>query len=249
MNDPVMQKLLDAAYQIFAGDNKLPDIPVYVKKLSPVEAIGSPGSWDYPLLRGREILLQATVRESPGQAYTSSPVPFKGKLQDVLELNLDNMGNRAIFIAVFNALLRDQKIIGKTVHCRNSDPEKCGQEVAAYLKMKHNPEKIGVAGYQPALISALVDYFGPEKINITDLDSDNLNKVFKGVKIKDGIKNTNNLITENSLLLVTGSVFVNNTADPFHKAFQNGKPIYFFGTTVTGIAHILGLPHICPLGS
>lgn len=249
MKDPIIYSLQSAMRQITDNNEALLNTSVEVKTLSPNEAIGSPGIWDYPLLRGKEILLQATFRDSRGQAFTGSPTPFNGKLRNILELDLDSIENRAIFIATFNALLRDQKLIDKTVHCRNSDPEECGRDISDYLKRKYKPKSIGVAGYQPALISALIDVFGPENVNVTDLSAENLNRSFKGTTIMDGLTGTEKLIAENNILLVTGSVFVNNTAEPFYNAVLNSKPVYFFGTSVTGIAHALDLPHICPFGS
>ncbi len=228
MIDQIMQKVIDAARELTAGNDKLLNTPVEVRNLTPLEAIGAPGNWDYPLLRGKEILLQAKFRESLGQAFTSTPSPFEGTLKDVLALDLNAAGNRAIIIAVINALLRDRNLISKTVHCRNSDPEECGKQITAILKKEHNPQRIGIAGYQPALVSSLIDYFGPEKINVTDLGADNLNKNIKGVTITDGITETAKLIEESDLLLVTGSVFANNTAEPFYQASQKGKPVYFF---------------------
>jgi uncharacterized protein (DUF4213/DUF364 family) len=201
------------------------------------------------LLRGKEILLQASFRDSLGQAFSGTPTPFEGTLEEALALDLNITGSRAIIIAVLNALLRDRNMISKTVHCRNSDPEECGNQIAPLLKDKHNPKRIGIAGYQPALVSSLIDYFGPEKINVTDLGAENLNKKIKGVTIADGITKTTKLIEESDLLLVTGSVFANNTAEPFYLASLQGKPVYFFGTTVAGIAHIFKLKHICPLAT
>jgi hypothetical protein len=247
--DQIMQKVLDAVREITAGNSNLLEAPVKVRTLTPLEAIGAPGNWDYPLLRGKEILLQATFRDSLGQAFTGTPTPFMGKLKDVFTLDLNTMGNRAILIAAVNALLRDRKLISKTVHCRNSDPEDCGKKIATSLKDKHNPQKIGIAGYQPALVSSFIDFFGPETIAITDLGVDNLNKNIRGVTIRDGITETARLIKQSDLLLVTGSVFANDTAEPFYRASMENKPVYFFGTTVAGIAYILGLKHICPLAS
>ncbi len=249
MADLLMEKLLPAFRQIVLNNKDLPDLPVTVKTLTPAEAIGSPGNWDYPLLRGKEILIQASIRGSLGQAFTGTPTPYQGSLSDILEFDLARFENRAIFIAALNALFRDQNLIKNTIHCRDNDPEECGRQVALYLKQEHNPKKIGIAGYQPALVNSCIDIFGADSISLTDLSAGNLNKVFRGIKIEDGVLNTNKLIAENDLLLVTGSVFVNNTAEPFYDAALKGIPLYFFGTTVAGIAHILGLKHICPLGS
>lgn len=249
MSLTIMDKLLTAVQQLTADKKELLDLPVEVNCLTPVEAIGFPGDRDYPLLRGKEILLQARFRKSPGQAFTGSPASYQGRLGDVIELDLEKPENRAIFIASLNALLRDQGLIKKTVHCHNGDPEECGRQIAIYLKQEHNPKKVGIAGYQPALISACIDFFGPDRVKVTDLGADNLGKIFRDVEIWDGMTQTDKLIAECDILLVTGSVFANNTAEPFYRAAENGKPLYFFGTTVTGIAHLLGLAHLCPMGT
>lgn len=249
MRSPIITQIKKALREIIDQDRTVLDQLVDVRTLSPLEAIGNPGDWDFPLLRGREILLQATFRQSPGQAFTSNPKPYQGTLAEVMNLDLDCLEKRAVFIAVLNAFLRDRGLIKNTIHCRNSDPEECGKQIAGYLKTKHNPSTIGVAGYQPALINALCEYFKPDQIEVTDLNADNLEKIYQSIKIKDGVKDTETLINNCDLLLVTGSVFANDTAEPFYRAVLEDKPIYFFGTTVSGIAKILNLPHLCPLGS
>jgi hypothetical protein len=249
MRSTIMTELKNALWEIIEQDRTVLDQLVDVRTLSPLEAIGNPGDWDFPLLRGREILLQATFRQSSGQAFTSNPNPYQGTLAEVMNLDLDCLENRAVFIAVLNAFLRNQGLIENTIHCRDQDPEECGKQIADYLKTKHNPSKIGVAGYQPALISALCGIFNPDQIEVTDLNANNLEKVYQGIKIKDGMKDTESLINTCDLLLVTGSVFANDTAEPFYRAVLEGKPLYFFGTTVSGIAKILNLPHLCPLGA
>ena len=249
MNDPVLQILLEKIRSFFANEPTLPDEPVTIKTLSPFEAIGNPGDWDFPLLRGKEILLQAEFRSSFGQAFTGNPSAFEGEIGNLVNLDFSCLENRTVLIAAFNALLRDQKLVTNTVHCRDSEPEVCGRKIAAYLDEQYSPVKIGIAGYQPALISSLADCFGSHKIKVTDLSTANIGKDYKGIKIRDAITDTDSLIAECDLLLVTGSVFVNATAEPFYRAFREGKAIYFFGTSVTGIAKTLGLPHLCPLGS
>ncbi len=249
MRSPIMTEVKNAVRELIEQDRTVLELPVDVRTLSPLEAIGNPGDWDFPLLRGREILLQATFRNSFGQAFTSNPTPYQGTLAEVMDLDLDCLEKRAIFIAVLNAFLSDLGLIKSTIHCRNNDPEECGKQIASYLKTKHNPTRIGVAGYQPALISALCETFNPDQIEVTDLNADNLEKVYQGIKIKDGISDTAALIENCDLLLVTGSVFANDTAEPFYKAVLDHKSVYFFGTTVSGIAKILNLPHLCPLGS
>jgi uncharacterized protein (DUF4213/DUF364 family) len=222
--------------------------PVEVKSLTAVEAIGNPGGWDYPLLRGKEVLLQATFINSIGQAFTGVPKTFHGTLDDVFNLNLEQIENRAILVATINALLRNCGLIEKTVHCRDNEPAECGLQIAAHLYQEYGPVRVGLAGYQPAFIKALTEIFDAKNVCVTDLSAENVGKIFSGTEIWDGMTRTEELIAESDLILVTGSVFVNNTMGPFLAAVKAGKQLYFYGTTVTGLAYLHNLPHICLLG-
>ena len=61
--------------------NGLLDSPVSIqtKILKTVEAIGNPDRQDYPLLKGKEFLMEATFLEAKGQAYTDAPSEFSGQ--------------------------------------------------------------------------------------------------------------------------------------------------------------------------
>ena len=223
--------------------------PIDVKPLTPIEAIGDPGEWDYPLLRGKEVLLQASFKNSFGQAFTGVPKSFYGTLEEVFALNLNDISNRAIFIAAINAVLRSHSLIENTVHCRDSEPVECGRQIAARLHKKYGQVKVGIAGYQPAFIKAFTATFGDKEVRVTDLSAENVDKTFSGAQIWDGISRTDELIAKSDLILVTGSVFVNGTEGPFLTALEGGKELYFYGTTVSGPAYLLDLPHICLMGS
>ena len=43
-------------------------VTVFAKPLTPEEAIGNPGRRDFPILIGKERVIEATVRESRGHA-------------------------------------------------------------------------------------------------------------------------------------------------------------------------------------
>lgn len=223
--------------------------PVEVKPLSPGEAIGYPGNekYDYPLLRKKEVLLQAKFGNSIGQAFTGVPTSFNGTLEDVLRLDMYAIRDMAIFTAVFNAVLRDRCLIKNTIHCRNNEPVECGQQIAGNFFKEFGRVKVGIVGYQPAFIEAFSNRFGSENIKATDLNPSNTGKIFSGVEILDGIKHGDEMISSSELLLVSGSVFVNGTEEPFLEAASKGKPVYYYGTTVTALAYLLDLPHVCPL--
>lgn len=52
-------------------------VVVSVRGLKPEEAIGRPLHGDYPILRGREVLIQAELEGAIGQAFTDEPRRFE----------------------------------------------------------------------------------------------------------------------------------------------------------------------------
>ncbi len=247
MGKPLYDQLLSLIDVVIKPGCALLKTSVEVKPLSSTEAIGNPGDWDYPLLRGKEVLLQARFKDSLGQAFTATPTDFAGTPEEAFALDLSTTENRAIFIAVLNALLRELGLVEKTVHCRNEEPVECGKQIAAELERRYGRVRPGIAGCQPALINTCANHFGAETVHITDLCKDNLGKTISGIEIWDAVEKTSDLIENSDLLLVTGSVFVNGTAEPFIEAQKGGKPLVFYGTTAVGAARLLGLNHLCPL--
>ncbi len=47
---------------------------VNIRPLTPQEAIGNPERDDFPLLKGKEVMIQADFRGSRGQAFTDMPL-------------------------------------------------------------------------------------------------------------------------------------------------------------------------------
>jgi hypothetical protein len=86
-------------------------IHVRVRDLTPEEAIGTPEDRDYPLVKGRERLLEAEILGSRGQAFTDTPGDFSGTLKEVALLQLTDNRSRAVFIAALNALMRHLGLI------------------------------------------------------------------------------------------------------------------------------------------
>ena len=57
---------------------------VLAKPLTPEEAIGKPGRRDFPILEGKERVIEATVLGARGQAFTDSASDFEGRLEQPL---------------------------------------------------------------------------------------------------------------------------------------------------------------------
>ncbi|MFC1588374.1 hypothetical protein ACFL54_08690, partial [Planctomycetota bacterium] len=112
-------------------------VSVLVKPLTPEEAIGTPERRDFPIIIGKERVIEACVLDALGHAFTDSPQDFHGTLKDVLNLELNTNQNRAIFIATLNAALSHLNRVEATVHCKDEEPEKCALEIAKFLLNKY----------------------------------------------------------------------------------------------------------------
>lgn len=97
-------------------------VRVNVKTLTAEEAIGNPEHDDYPLVKGRERMMEADFEGAKGQAFTDRFGNFDGTMGVVTDLPLDNSFQRAVFIATVNAAMRRLGLCERTVHCRDSPP-------------------------------------------------------------------------------------------------------------------------------
>ncbi|MCR4403141.1 MAG: DUF364 domain-containing protein [Firmicutes bacterium] len=107
---------------------------VTARPLAPEEAIGAPTRRDFPLLKGKEVMIQAHFRASCGQAYTDMPAPFRGRLADVIALPLRTNYERAVFVATCNAVMRSLGLVDHTVHCRDTEPEECARLLLEHVE-------------------------------------------------------------------------------------------------------------------
>lgn len=225
------------------------DVTVLLKPLTPKEAIGDPERQDFPIIIGKERMIEATVLDARGHAFTDTPRELAATVAQILELPLDQTPHRAIFIATLNAVLRHLGQVTATVHCKDEDPELCALELATSLLKEHGQVKVGLVGLNPAIAQRLADAFGADHVRITDLNRDNIGSSRFGVEIWDGGKRTGELVEVSELLLVTGTTLVNGTYDTIAGlARQAGKRVVLYGVTAAGVCHLLGLERRCPRG-
>ena len=224
-------------------------VRVRVKTLSPKQAIGSPRRQDFPILEGREVIVEAQFNESFGQAFTDRPQDFSGTINELFNLNLDTSGNRAIFIASLNAITSSLNITSGVRHCRDDEPERCGLQIASDLKKRLGDIKIGMIGLQPAILQNLSQSFGTQNVRCTDLNPKNIGSNRFGIKIWDGKTDTTKLINWCEFLLVTSSSLTNGTFDDIYReSISAGKRLILFGITGAGVCALTGLERICPFG-
>ncbi len=231
-----------------AAEHDLLDESIVIESsvLTPAEAIGTPDRQDFPLLKGKEALIQADFIDRKGQAYTDAPSRFRGSLQDIIALDLSTHRETALFIATLNAVVRYARPDLRTIHCRDGGPRRCAKQIAAYIQ-DLDPRSMGIIGMQPAILETLVAVMGKDRVRCIDRDEDNRNQVKEGVAIEwgdeEGLKR---LFKRSALILATGSSAANGSlADILALADTTGKPVYFYGATIAGTARLIGLDHLC----
>lgn len=224
-------------------------IQVIVKTLSPQQAIGNPSRRDFPILLGREVIVEAQFGNSFGQAFTDRPQSFSGTTDELLNLNLDTSSHRAIFIASLNAVASQLGIASGVRHCRDDEPERCGLQIANDLKRRFGNINIGLIGLQPAILQNLSQSFGAKNVGCTDLNPKNVSSYKFGVEIWNGATETSRLINWCELLLVTSSAITNGTFDDIHQeAVSSGKHLILFGITGAAVCALTGIERICFFG-
>ena len=213
---------------------------VSARTLTPQEVIGRPERDDFPLLKGKEVMIQADFKGSLGQAFTGMPGNYSGTLKEIFDMSLNNNFERAVFISALNAVLRYLNYISKTVHCKDKEPGECAAHLADYIKKRFGNPNIAFIGMQPAMVEALAAQF---EIRAVDLDPDNLGQKRCGVLIED-VSHTEEILSWADLIVATGTTVVNDTLTPL----LIEKPIIFYGVTIAGVAYLKGYEQYCFCG-
>jgi hypothetical protein len=213
-------------------------IKVTGKTLTDEEALGNPERRDYPLLTGKESLMEARFHDARGQAFTDQPGPFEGSLEEIMKQAFVSNHSRAVFIAAMNAVTSHLGRSSSTIHCRNEEPESCAAELSLNLQENHPKAKIALVGYQPAMLEKLAQDF---EIRVLDLDKDKIGTERYGIVVEHGIEQREEVLEWCDILLCTGSTLANGTLPDY----LGEKPVYFFGTTIAGAAELMNLNRLC----
>jgi len=216
------------------------EVMITAAPLSAEEVIGNPEDRDYPLVTGKERMMQAEFRGARGQAFTDMYGNFSGRLSEIIAMDLANNFRRAIFISSLNAVLRYLGLITKTRHCRDSEPKQCSHELVNHIEKNYGNVRIAMVGFQPRMVEALSERL---ELKVTDMDRANIGIRKFGIVI-DGPEKTRENLDWCDVALVTGTIVVNDTIDQF----KTSKPVIFYGVTISGVARLLGLNHFCYCG-
>lgn len=217
-------------------------VTISMRPLSPEEAIGRPTRDGYPLLQGREVMIEANLRGAFGQAFTDEPSNYMGPLSEFNRTELQTNATRARLVAAMNATYALLDLINGTRHCRDSGPETCAAKIAEHLAQKHDPtDKVLMIGFQPAIAHHMSQRF--KKLRVTDMNPDNVGKVRQGVTVESHTL-TRESIEWSEVVLATGSTLVNGSIDDI-LAWARERPLYFYGVTIAAAAHELNLNRLC----
>jgi hypothetical protein len=224
-------------------------ILVRVGTLSPKEAIGSPARNDYPILEGKEVMIEAEFQGSYGQAFTDRPQNFQGTVSDLLNLDLGNSGNRAVFTAAINAIASNLGLCTGMRHCHDEEPEKCAAMIAEQLLQEFGKVKIGLIGLQPAILDHLASVFGADNVRCSDLNPKNIGSTKSSVRILDGKKDNLELVRWADVILITSSAIVNDSIDIIrNESLKLNKVFIVFGVSGSGAAALLDIRRLCFFG-
>ena len=214
------------------------EVSIQVRPMTPEEAIGSPDERDYPIITGRERILEASFKAEKGHAFSdrvgNSTCTVKGLLKRVPETTRE----RAEFIAALNAVYRHLGLCDRTVHCRDNEPRSCAQGLVTRID---EGLKVLLVGFQPRMLELLS---GRNPLRVVDLDPDNIGATKFGVEISDPARSREE-IEWCDVILATGSTIVNGTLPDF---LETGKHLILYGVTISAAAEILGLDRYCQCG-
>lgn len=217
-------------------------ILIKARVLSAQEAIGNPEEYDFPLLKGKEKIVEANFQGHLGHAFTDMYGGFRGSLEEVFKVEPSNNYRRALQIAAINALAKYWGLVDNTVHCKDEQPKKCALKSREFIE-KNYPQvrKIAFIGYQPAFVDIFSKRYA---MKVLDLDQDNIGREKFGQIILDGSNEIEGAVSWSDLVLATGSTLVNDTIDDI-LVLAGQRKVIFYGVTLSGTAALLGLNRIC----
>ncbi len=223
---------------VVENDLSADPIVVAAKPLTSEEAIGNPEHDDYPILVGRERMMEAVVQGEPGQAFTDMFGHWEGQLNDVLNLELVNNFRRAVFVATLNAAMRHTGELDDTRHCKDKGPIECATELANFVKNEGFQPPFVLIGFQPRFAETLSSI---GELRIVDMDHKHIGQERYGALVHSPDE-TDQALDGCQTAFVTGTTLVNDTIHPF---LNLSVPTVFYGVTIAGAAKILGLKRYC----
>ena len=213
-------------------------VKVRCEPLSAVEAIGNPEEQDYPIIRGKESIVEAEFNGAKGQAFSDSFGNRDYTLTELLDLPLTDNRQRADFVASLNAVYCHLGLCERTIHCRDQEPQLCAKKAESLFTPGTHVLLIGL---QPRFLQQLSSRYN---VRCVDMDPDNIGTQKHGIVIESPDV-TPEIVPWCDVIFATGSTLVNGTLPDF---LNVGKIVIFYGVTVAAAAEILNIPRYCEYG-
>lgn len=215
------------------------EIIIKCKALNKEEAIGNPLHNDYPIQTGKERIIEANLLGKRGQAFSDAYFDYRGKIKDIMGLELDTNAKRAIFVSSLNAIIATLGDIPEAVHCKDDDLLKCADHFREFIKTRFKQgNRVLLVGLQPRLLSVLAE---TKEVRVCDKNPDNYGIIKSDVEIESPDAFPKNAEWADAII-ATGSTIVNGTID---EIYNTNPDTYFYGVTISGAAQLLGLNHFC----
>jgi len=169
------------------------DIAIQCAPLSPEEAIGRPEHGDYVLQKGRERIVEASLADARGHAFSDTFGEWSGTAGDLLAMELAGNFRRAVFVSSLNAIMRHLGLIERSAHCRDDGPVRCGRKVVETLCKEFPPAtRIALVGYQPRICENLAQVY---RLSVLDMDADNIGEKAGGGVVL-GLEGTDSVLAD-----------------------------------------------------
>ncbi|MBQ8238068.1 MAG: hypothetical protein IJZ39_07980 [Oscillospiraceae bacterium] len=218
-------------------------VTIICRALTPEETIGKTRRQDFPIISGKDIMIEAAFRGSRGQAFTDAPSAFSGPLSEILEADIAGDARaRGLFIATVNAVMCHLGLCCGTVHCRTEGPELCAGDLLLFLRKSYaDRRRIALIGYQPAMLEMLSN--SEFDVRVLDLNPVNIGQIRYGVTVEHGVDAYESVVSGGTdLILCTGSTVCNGTIVNY---LNLDTEVLFFGTTLAGPAVLMELNRVC----
>jgi len=145
---------LKKALEEKVSSHNLADQPIDItcKALSARQAIGTPDHDDYPIIKGKEVMVEADFLNAKGQSFTDEFENRAYRVKDLLSMDLSTNRKRASFIAGLNAVYRYLGLVDKTIHCKDKEPVLCAEKLPDIIL---KDSKMLLVGHQPRFLEKL----------------------------------------------------------------------------------------------
>ena len=91
MNQKELYQTLKESFKKLIAEYNLEQEPVKIscRALSAEEAIGETKRKDFPIITGKDIMIQTEYKNGRGQAFSDAPTLFEGTLNDICKLDIE----------------------------------------------------------------------------------------------------------------------------------------------------------------